>query len=60
MSSFGTIFRVTTFGESHCSSVGAIVEGCPPGLVLSEPDVQTQLSRRRPGQSNLTTPVCTN
>ncbi|TFK57721.1 chorismate synthase [Heliocybe sulcata] len=56
MSTFGTLFRVTTYGESHCASVGVIVDGCPPGLQLSAPDVQTQLSRRRPGQSNLTTP----
>lgn len=56
MSTFGTLFRVTTYGESHCASVGAIVDGCPPGLPLEAQDVQTQLSRRRPGQSNLTTP----
>jgi len=56
MSTFGTLFRVTTYGESHCSSVGAIIDGCPPGLPLTPQDVQTQLSRRRPGQSNLTTP----
>ncbi|CAG8511283.1 8890_t:CDS:2 [Cetraspora pellucida] len=56
MSSFGTIFRVTTYGESHGKSVGCIVDGCPPGLPLVEADIQTQLSRRRPGQSNLTTP----
>jgi len=56
MSTFGTLFRVTTYGESHCASVGAIIDGCPPGLQLSAQDVQTQLSRRRPGQSNLTTP----
>ncbi|EEB08336.1 chorismate synthase [Schizosaccharomyces japonicus yFS275] len=56
MSSFGTLFRVSTYGESHCKSVGCIVEGCPPGLQLTEADVQVQLSRRRPGQSNLTTP----
>jgi len=56
MSSFGTLFRVTTYGESHCASVGAIIDGCPPGLELSAQDVQAQLSRRRPGQSNLTTP----
>ncbi|KAI9512308.1 chorismate synthase [Russula earlei] len=56
MSSFGTLFRVTTYGESHCASVGAIIDGCPPGLALSAQDVQSQLSRRRPGQSNLTTP----
>ncbi|PPQ95637.1 hypothetical protein CVT26_008666 [Gymnopilus dilepis] len=56
MSTFGTLFRVTTYGESHCASVGAIIDGCPPGLELSAQDVQTQLSRRRPGQSDLTTP----
>ncbi|KAI0075938.1 chorismate synthase [Panus rudis PR-1116 ss-1] len=58
MSTFGTLFRVTTYGESHCASVGAIIDGCPPGLPLDSSDVQVQLSRRRPGQSNLTTPVC--
>ncbi|EPY52131.1 chorismate synthase [Schizosaccharomyces cryophilus OY26] len=56
MSSFGTLFKVTTYGESHCRSVGCIVEGCPPGMNLAEDDVQVQLTRRRPGQSNLTTP----
>uniref|UniRef100_A0A8H7Y5G4 Chorismate synthase n=1 Tax=Psilocybe cubensis TaxID=181762 RepID=A0A8H7Y5G4_PSICU len=56
MSTFGKLFRVTTYGESHCASVGAIIDGCPPGLELSAKDIQTQLSRRRPGQSNLTTP----
>ncbi|KAA1070424.1 hypothetical protein PGT21_012040 [Puccinia graminis f. sp. tritici] len=56
MSSFGTIFRVSTAGESHCSGVTAIVDGVPPGLQLTEDDLQTQLSRRRPGQSDLTTP----
>ncbi len=54
-STIGTIFRVTTFGESHCKGVGAIVDGCPPGIELSEADIQPQLSRRRPGQSKLTT-----
>ena len=53
---FGTIFRVSTFGESHCAAVGAIVDGCPAGLELSEADIQPQLDRRRPGQSELTTP----
>ncbi|OMJ17488.1 Chorismate synthase [Smittium culicis] len=56
MSTFGQIFRVTTFGESHCKAVGCIVDGCPPGLELSESDIQPQLDRRRPGQSALTTP----
>jgi chorismate synthase len=56
MSTFGSLYRVTTFGESHCPSVGAIIDGCPPGLQLTPQDIQIQLSRRRPGQSNLTTP----
>jgi chorismate synthase len=54
-STFGTIFRVTTFGESHCKGVGAVVDGCPPGIELCEADIQVQLDRRRPGQSKLTT-----
>lgn len=54
-STFGTIFTVTTFGESHCKGVGAVVDGCPPRLALSEADIQPQLDRRRPGQSVLTT-----
>ena len=57
MSTFGSHFRVTTYGESHCASVGCIVDGVPPGMALQEQDIQTQLSRRRPGQSALTTPV---
>jgi len=55
-STFGTLFRITTFGESHCKGVGVIVDGVPPGLSLTEGDVQPQLNRRRPGQSALTTP----
>lgn len=55
-STFGTVFRVTTFGESHCRAVGAIVDGCPPRLALTEADIQPQLDRRRPGQSKVTTP----
>jgi chorismate synthase len=54
-SSFGTLFRVTTFGESHGQGVGAVVDGCPPGISLSETDIQPQLDRRRPAQSKLTT-----
>ncbi|KKY17776.1 putative chorismate synthase [Phaeomoniella chlamydospora] len=56
MSTFGDYFRVTTYGESHCRSVGCIVDGCPPGMPLVESDIQVQLTRRRPGQSALTTP----
>ena len=52
---FGRIFRVSTFGESHCKGVGAIVDGCPSGLQLTESDIQPQLDRRRPGQSIVTT-----
>lgn len=55
-SSFGTLFRVATFGESHGVGVGAVVDGCPPNFELSEADIQVQLDRRRPGQSDLTTP----
>lgn len=55
MSSFGTLFRVSTFGESHGIGVGCIVDGVPANLELSEKDVQPQLTRRRPGQSSLTT-----
>lgn len=55
MSTFGNSYRVHTYGESHCKSVGAIVDGCPPGLRLTEEDIQIQLSRRRPGQSDITT-----
>ncbi|HMP72132.1 MAG TPA: chorismate synthase [Kiritimatiellia bacterium] len=54
-STFGTLYRVTTFGESHCKGVGAIVDGCPPRIPLTEEDIQGQLDRRRPGQSNVTT-----
>ncbi|WFB37295.1 chorismate synthase [Kiritimatiellota bacterium B12222] len=55
-SNFGTLYRVSTFGESHCAGVGAIVDGCPPNLELTEADIQKQLTRRRPGQSKVNTP----
>lgn len=57
MSSFGRVFRITTFGESHGKGVGVIIDGVPPNLRLTEDDIQPQLTRRRPGQSALTTPV---
>eukprot|EP00954_Amorphochlora_amoebiformis_P019642 1333926-Amorphochlora_amoeboformis.AAC.1 len=56
MSTFGHNLRVTTFGESHCKGVGCIIDGVPPRMRLTEEDMQTQLTRRRPGQSHLTTP----
>ncbi len=55
-STFGTLFKVSTFGESHGKAVGAIVDGCPANFSLCESDIQPQLSRRRPGQSDMTTP----
>lgn len=48
---FGTLFTVTTFGESHGKAIGCVVDGCPPGLELSEADIQPELDRRRPGTS---------
>ncbi len=54
--SFGQVFRITTWGESHGGGVGVVVDGCPPRLVLSESDIQPDLDRRRPGQSRIVTP----
>jgi chorismate synthase len=54
--SFGDLFRITTFGESHGGGVGVVVDGCPPRLELSEADLQPDLDRRRPGQSRIVTP----
>lgn len=54
-SSFGTLFRVTTWGESHGKGIGVVVDGCPAGLELSEEDIQVYLDRRKPGQSKYTT-----
>src|SRR5688572_9238927 len=50
-SSFGTLFRVTNFGESHGPAIGCVIDGCPPGMPLSEADIQPDLDRRRPGTS---------
>ena len=55
-SSFGKIFRVTTFGESHGGAVGVILDGCPPKLKINIELIQNELNRRRPGQSKITTP----
>lgn len=54
--SFGNLFRITTWGESHGGGVGVVVDGCPPKLALSEADIQPDLDRRRPGQSKIVTP----
>ncbi|MEB3228030.1 MAG: chorismate synthase [Synechocystis sp.] len=54
--SFGQIFRITTFGESHGGGVGVIIDGCPPRLAISAAEIQRDLDRRRPGQSKITTP----
>ena len=54
-SSFGNKFKVTTWGESHGKALGAVVDGCPAGLSLSEDDIQIFLDRRKPGQSRYTT-----
>lgn len=54
-SSYGTIFRITTWGESHGAGVGVVIDGCPAGLPLSEEDIQKYLNRRKPGQSKFTT-----
>jgi len=53
--SFGTLFKITTFGETHGGSVGCIIDGCPAGLELTEKDIQKDLDRRKPGQSDITT-----
>ena len=55
-SSFGKIFRVSTFGESHGGAVGVILDGCPPRLKIDVKLIQNELDRRRPGQSDITTP----
>jgi chorismate synthase len=52
---FGHLFRVTTFGESHGGGIGVVIDGCPPRIQISEADVQRELDRRRPGQSRVTT-----
>lgn len=55
-STFGTLFRISTWGESHGGAVGVVIDGCPPGLPLCAEEVQAELDRRRPGQSAITTP----
>jgi len=53
---FGSIFKVATWGESHGGGMGVVIDGCPPRLPLTEADIQSELDRRRPGQSDITTP----
>ncbi len=53
---FGHLFRITTYGESHGGGVGVIIDGCPPLVEISEVEIQVELDRRRPGQSKITTP----
>ncbi len=55
-STLGNIFKITTWGESHGKALGVVIDGCPAGLELVESDIQTYLNRRKPGQSNITTP----
>lgn len=55
-SSFGNLFKITTWGESHGKGIGVVVDGCPAGLELCEADIQTYLNRRKPGQSKFSTP----
>ena len=54
--SFGQLFKITTFGESHGGAVGCVVDGCPPGIAITEADIQKELDRRKPGQSAITSP----
>lgn len=53
---FGQLFKITTFGESHGGAVGVVVDGCPPGIEITEDEIQKELDRRKPGQSSITTP----
>ena len=52
---FGKLFQVTTYGESHGKALGCIIDGCPPQLEISTDDIQSELNRRKPGQSDVTT-----
>ncbi len=55
MNSYGTLFRISTFGESHGPAIGVIIDGCPAGVVMDEAFIQSELDRRKPGQSKITT-----
>ena len=56
MNTFGKLYRITSFGESHGIAVGGVVDGLPPGVLLDVDFIQSELNRRRPGQSRITTP----
>ena len=55
-STIGTLFKITTWGESHGKAIGVVIDGCPAGLPLEEEDIQCYLDRRKPGQSKIATP----
>ena len=55
MNSYGTLFRITSFGESHGPAIGVVIDGCPAGLAIDEKFIQSELDRRKPGQSKITT-----
>ena len=58
MNTFGNIFRLTSFGESHGEAVGGVIDGCPAGIEIDFDFIQSELDRRRPGQSKIRLPVC--
>ena len=53
--SFGHLFRITTWGESHGPAIGCVIDGCPPGIPITEAEIQAYLDKRKPGQSRYTT-----
>ncbi|MFM8740007.1 MAG: chorismate synthase, partial [Cytophagales bacterium] len=55
MNSYGKLFRITTFGESHGKAIGVVIDGCPAGVAIDETFIQSELNRRKPGQSKITT-----
>ena len=56
MNTFGNIYRLTSFGESHGPGIGGVIDGCPAGIELDTAFIQSELNRRKPGQSKITTP----
>ena len=55
--SYGTLFRITTFGESHGEALGGIIDGCPSGIILDFDAIQNEMERRKPGQSSIVTQI---